>query len=77
MSHHLRRRYGHTAGERFRVAYLGAGARRVLVSGEFLLETAKSLMRRFKRQGLTTWVETTDGQFFPVEGARKQPRYLP
>lgn len=73
----LRRRYGHSGTDSFRLAYLGAGARRVLIPGEYPLARVVAELRRLKRRGLTAWVEDSAGNFVLVRGATRQPGFNP
>jgi hypothetical protein len=60
----------------FRVAYLGAGARRTHLEGAFPFDEAVRQLRRLKRVGRTAWIEDGAGNFVPVEGALKRPPSL-
>jgi hypothetical protein len=60
----------------FRVAYLGAGARRTHLEGAFPFDEAVRQLKRLKRVGRTAWIEDGAGNFVPVEGALKRPPSL-
>lgn len=60
----------------FRVGYLDAGAQRTHLDGSFSLADATRQMRSLKRQGRTAWVESAHGEFVPVTGAMRQPKFL-
>jgi hypothetical protein len=68
------RRHGNSAAS-FKVAYLTTGARRTHLAGAFSHEDAMRHMRGLKRRGMTTWIEDTKGNFVPVPGALRQPKY--
>lgn len=57
-----------------RVVYLGSHARRAYF-GEPVktIEIAQKMMRQLKRRGMTTWIETGNGTFAPVPGAKRKP----
>jgi hypothetical protein len=66
-----------TTTETFRVVYLGAHARRAYHETH---EThgcsrvdAEWILRSYKRQGRTAWIETSGGTFVPVKGASRKP----
>ena len=63
----------------YRVIYLGAGAKRVVhdVGRGLSKDAAELQMRALKRRGMTAWVETDKGEFVPMPGARKRPRFNP
>lgn len=58
----------------FRVAYLGAGARRTHLEGAFSRERAIKQLNRLKRRGFTAWIEDGAGNFVPVPGATRRPQ---
>lgn len=56
----------------FRVMYL-VRAVPTEHQGGLPLQSATKLRRRLARRGLTAWVETSTGEFFPVKGATRSP----
>jgi hypothetical protein len=65
-----------TSAAQYRVVYLGSLARRDIWTGGGDLETCERVLRKFKRQGRTAWIETTAGVFVPVKGAMRKPAEL-
>jgi hypothetical protein len=59
----------------FRVAYLGAGARRTHLEGSFSRDGAIKELNRLKRLGRTAWIEDGAGNFVPVPGATRRPSF--
>lgn len=69
-----RRHSGRVAAGDFRVAYLGAGARRTHLEGSFSRDGAIKELNRLKRLGRTAWIEDGAGNFVPVPGATRRPQ---
>ena len=69
-----RRHSGRVATGDFRIAYLGAGARRTHLEGAFSRDEAVKQLNRLKRLGRTAWIEDGAGNFVPVPGATRRPQ---
>lgn len=62
----------------YRVAYVGAGARRAYVDDSdhgYSLALALKIVRQLKARGYTPWVEDEYGAFVPVQGVTRRPSY--
>ena len=57
-----------------KVAYL-IRAERMYLEGTYQLPQAKRNLKYLKRRGLTAWLENENGDFVPVPGAKRIPKY--
>lgn len=59
----------------YRVLYL-AHARRAVAEDGVSLAAAIQSVAFYKRRGFTAWVEKLDGEFVPVKGATRLPKWI-